>query len=378
MSLSCKTSSSTLQRYINPSYIDEDTRKVLLEIHREIYNLSTRENFSEGWKIIEERNSRCSTIAYKTFAVTGGIFAVSFSATSIMFGTLAGLQGVEDYKEGVNPYVMGHLSEWTMQGLFSLGVVLEVFNEIALLGGQSKARKIFHKFFQENKLSNDQRRLIYQDYLAFFRSQPQNYFISLPQLPILPKKLPIGQPNNLLIDHQLRDIYIKIEHELLNIPTLSNIRKGWSIVKANKSQCTMALLKTTMAVGSLFLTFHVANYAMSIYWAGKQSYNDYQEEVNPNVGGHSLEWSVEALATANLIIYYMNELANVGKVKTIMEVFQSKIDFLKEDSCSYLAQARERLHKHMGEQIKQLPQGWFFNIPSWLMFNAKESTNQEV
>lgn len=354
MSLSYEIPSSTLQ-----------------EIYQEIYNLSTIENFSEGWKVIEERNGRCSIIAYQVLAVTGGVFAVAFSATSIMFGTLAGVQGIEDHKKGKNPYVIGHFSEWTMLGLSILGWSLKAFNEVALLGGASKERKIFHRVFQEGNLSKDQRHLIYQDYLAFFKSQPRNYFTSH-QFPILPENLSFDLHDSISIDHQLREVYIEIEHKLSSASTFSDIRKGLSIVKSSKSQYEMALIKTTMVMGGVFLMLNIANYTASIYWSGKQSYNDYEKRVNPNVGGHSLEWSVEALATVNVVIYYMNELANVGRVKTIVEVFHRTIDSLKEDSYSSLVQAKERLHAHMEDQVRKLPQGWFFNIPSWLMFNASE------
>ncbi len=324
-----------------------NVERTLYLLHREIYKIGWLESFKEGWRVIECRHGRCKALAYKVGTAVGGIAVVVFSGTSMMFGVLALVQGIDEYEEEGRAPIVGHLSEWTMQSLFSLGVAFQLINEVSVLGEWMLAQGVFLRFLEEK----GHQEAVYAEYLEFLGSRPQTSLVALPSLPAA--------------DEELQEVFDDLEERMRKFSFFRQLSEGWKIVRREQSCLAQSSMKAAIVVGGLFLTIHIINYPIGIYWSGEQAIDDLADGENPSIGGHSLEWSVEWLATLNVIYYYMRDLVNVGRAKMIADLFGEKAHALMGTSM----EMGSRVFSEMKKQVFALPRGFFFKIPSWIMFN---------
>lgn len=320
--------------------------RALYLLHMEIYRIGWVDAFKEGWRVIESRHGKCKTVAYKVGTAVGSTAVIVFSGTSMMFGVLALVAAVDEYDEEERAPIIGHLSEWTMQGLFSLALGFQLFNEVNVLGEWTLAQGVFRRFLEEQGIHQE---AIRAEYLEFLGTRPQTSVVYLPSLPE-------------------DELFEGLEEEIANFSFLRQVGEGWKVVRKENSRLALSCLKVAMVAGGVFLTVHIINYPLGIYWSGEQAINDLHDRENPSIGGHSLEWSVEWLATLNVIYYYMRDLANVGRAKMITDLFRNKAQAVMETS----RENGSRIFSEMKRQIFSLPKGFFFKIPSWLMYRNDE------
>lgn len=350
----------------------QDYRQSLGEVYWKIGHLTHWENYKEGWKVLKQRQTPCNLLGYKILIGSNGFFALVFAGTASMFSGYAYLQGKEDLKSGENPFVSGHVSEWSMLALFTLWSYFKTSHAISILGDQENARKIFYKFFQQEN-SLEKRAIIYEKFLDNFNQYSHSNFLPFPLFPKLFDELSGDLPSKLQLDYYLSHSFKNIEHQISSTSRSSHIKKGWKIIKSDKRSHRKIFLTTATIVGGIFFAWNLYNYSQAIYYAAQQSYDDYQEGINPNVGGHSIEWLGESFVIMSIIYYYSNEIANVGRVKTIVDIFEKEKNNIELSCPLFRKQAKKRLGKHIENYIQRLPRGYIFSTPCWLMFSSEEN-----
>lgn len=340
------------------------TRRLL---NKEIHDLSWGGNFCAGWKSLGN-GSRCKAIAQQTAIVVAGTGIVIFAGGASTFGVLALVQAINDLEEDNKAPIIGHFSEWTMLGVFTLTYYGSLLNEVSLYGREMKIHGLFQKYLNEEDLTPEEEDILYKDYLEFLQNRPLTSWISLPGFP-RPFETSTEFDMDLALDRSLEEEYQDLEKNISNISLFEKLKEGWRGSKKT------AFLKVTLVAGGILLGIHCINYPLGIVWSAQQAVEDGMNGDNPSIGGHSLEWTVELLATIMLGSRVVGEILNVGKARKIIDLFYEKMNPLQKDGSNQSIRKASRLFEVMKKTIWDLPKGFFCKIPYWQMY--REDVEEE-
>jgi hypothetical protein len=346
-----------------------DVQTILSDIHRELGRQSANTLFVEGWGELSRTHSPCAIRAYKVSFIVGGILATGFVIGSSAFGCLALKQALDDFHEEEIAPIIGHFSEWTMQALFAGSVTFKWPYEIVRLGMVPKVNMLFDRYIHDMTLSRVDRLLIYSEKLRYLESQAQNNFFSNQQLPDpgIGANASSSIQDLLTLDTQLRKRYQAIEREL-NPSAIALVKNGWREILRNKSCCYKAAIKAAVIGTGAVVLGQYAIYSMGIYWSAEQAISDYNDNENPSIGGHCLEWAAEMLGVGGALSIIASEIANVGSVKLTVDVFNRHKASLADERPSHWKKKVERLGQVMEGQLRKISRGYFFSLPTHLKF----------
>lgn len=332
----------------------------VLEIRTELAQTSSLENFKRGWRTIHQRHSYGASAAYKAAMGVSAIALTLFTFGSVIMGILAFKEGLGQFRETGRAPIIGHLSEWSIQGLLCLYMYLRVLGEVNSLGKEVKKKELYHTYLMSEKLSIEIKNELYEEYLRSLEEVPCTTFVSLPLLPQPPEMTfseEEGLGSKLQIDLLLKKEYPDLEEQLNRLKYPPLVREGWRISMREKKTCHPIAMKAFLGISGGFVLLNSLNYIFGICWSAEQAVRDYKDGKSPSIGGHSLEWSVELLALLNGTWSVLSELSNVGRVQALSDLFQKKI---KEMEPGLL---KERLYGEMRRLISRIPEGDLFEKP---------------
>ncbi|MDB2613754.1 hypothetical protein N9Y92_01180 [Chlamydiales bacterium] len=340
---------------------------ILLEgFHKELNRGSLRGRFIEGWGALESVSSPAKMNAYKVFLVTYATLSTGFILGSTTFGCLAMMQAVHDFQEEGKAPIIGHFSEWTMQALLTAFLASKVPYEIIWLGTISKADAVFKSLILNPELLEEERVLLYTEKLDYQANQPQNSLFTIQNLPNPGFECCENLGENVIyIDAALQKTYEEIKEEL-NLSSFKLTCMGWKELTKKQSPMAITAMKAAIVGGGVLLSAQYVIYSMGIYWSGEEAIEQLQMGENPSIGGHCLEWFAEMLGVGNLFYTGISEIAKVGSVKHMVDIFQKHIKNC-EDSVHADLKAK-RLREVLAQQVNAVPKGYLFSLPSHLRF----------
>jgi hypothetical protein len=210
---------------------------------------------------------------------------------------------------------------------------------------------------------------IYGEYLERLKVDHQLGFFYCSSIPQPPIEEYMGVQYPVLLQDQALSMRLqKVQRELMNQSTWTEIKNGLRIISENGAAASTAV---TASVVSLLIFAHSVNYSLGIFWSAQQAVIDYKHGEIPSIAGHSLEWSAELLGLASFVWYYAGEIASVGRVRLIQQIFDEHTPDLEEGQKDLI----DRYHDIMKDQIRAIPSGIFFNVPKWLMYEEKPKEN---
>lgn len=351
------------------------TNNSLRKIHTQISQFSFAGNFVTGWRTHTSSSSYCCLPCIdKVILVVMGILILLFVGASWFFGTLALKQAVEDIDSEGHAPIIGHFSEWSMQGVLCLSFYGQKLYDFALLGRHTRIHQVFMQALAKKRFTDEQRSILYDDYLRTLDNCQPTAWITMRNFP-RPPELSTSLEDNLNTDQCLRETYETLEDKIAHFSYFKQLRQGWSVISAEKGKCHLALIKSALFAGGMFGVCHLLNYALGIVWSAQQSYEDYDNGENPSIGGHSLEWSVESLVLFNTLLYICREIANVGWTKMLTDLFYETIQALGTRASN---RDTSRLFYMVRGAIEKTPRGTFFNYPPQLLFRRIEEPEVET
>ncbi len=330
-------------------------------LYPEIDNLSNWRCYKEGMSEISKTNARIKILALKTMAFSTLLLCVG----SYSFGCMALQDGIGEYQEDSKAPIIGHFSEWTLLSFFLFEFIWTVPHEVSLLGRQSKTHEIFHSYLNKEEISPEEQKELYEIYCAFISSNANT--TRLIQISGLQKPVEPLQPDNsnISIDHNLKEFIKNFAEEEARLSFFKQFRKGWGALEKNSGFWTRALYKTAVIGGAFLLGVHLPNYALGIYWAAEQAFEDFGAGILPTIGGHSIEWSVEALGLIYAYYTILKEATNIGRAEIIAELFRAELE--KHDVSSDEA---NRLLNEMRRHISSVPDGLLLRKSLANIFNT--------
>ncbi len=162
---------------------------LLKQLHQRVDALSSVSNFSKGWDVINKGNSKEKRCFNGTVTVIATLLTEAYGGFEIYFGALALKQGIKDLKENGKASIIGHPSEWMNTGLLLMSLpIVGPYNEVSAVGNRKQVEQIY-KIFLDKAKTEQQQRVVYDDYLEVMPSRSQPYYLFTVHLPRgLPKQ----------------------------------------------------------------------------------------------------------------------------------------------------------------------------------------------
>ena len=350
-SISRTSFSKSMDELKMTDFIDAST--ILFDIHQEIEKTRMCRSFFEYCKEWKKEHTSGQFAKRATLFSIGTLLSLSFSAGSMLFAILSGKAAKEG--AGWQDPIIGHAAEWSMLALFSLLVAATGPYQITQMGVLKKIEKEFDFYLKEVSISEQMRRTLIEEKWQMLAQRSQNIFF---RIYLMPKK------TELPIDLALSTVYEEIQGKLQQTSVLKLFLAGCREIRKRQGSCfSLGCLLTAMGLGSAFVVQSVV-YGHGIFYSARKSYLDYEEGVNPSIGGHALEWMAESVAMWS-VFAVLREIANVGEVKEIVATFRFHIDRCGDTVW------KERLTELMQMQINQIGQNRIFSLPLSLLHQKR-------